>query len=217
MAEVDAEPGQRAEELVPAAMSLLDVRPDLVPPSMDLRDELAFAYEEYTRDVSPDNMAVSLLTATYLLFLCRSRNARRVADFGSGFTSYVLARYASETEKVTVTSVDDSEEWLGKTKTFIEARGLRSNLTMWDDYKEADIHHDVACYDLGKGDVREAGMELVARRTRPGGVVLFDDAMHYSHRVAMERVAEKFRWDLYFLQDDTTDYYGRFAALLVRP
>lgn len=199
-------------------MTLADVRPDLVPPSMDIRDELVGVYDEYTRDVSPDNMAVSVLVASYLLYLCRSLKATHVADFGSGFTSYTLAKYATEVdEPVTVTSVDDNEEWLGKTKTFIEARGLRSNLTMWYDYQDADIHHDVACYDLGSGATREAGMELVARRTRPGGVVLLDDAMHYSHRVAMERVARKFKWDLFFLQDDTTDYYGRFAALLVRP
>jgi predicted O-methyltransferase YrrM len=196
---------------------IADVRPDLTPVSMDLRSELAFAYDEYTRDVSPDNMAVSLLTATYLLFLCRSLGAKRVADFGSGFTSYVLARYAAETEAVTVTSVDDDAEWLGKTKTFIETRGFRSNLTMWDDYCEADIHHDVACYDLGKGDVRNRGMELVARRTRPGGVVLFDDAMHDGHRSVMEAISREFRWDLFFLQDQTTDSYGRFAALLVKP
>lgn len=189
----------------------------LIPDIHGSMNELAEAYGEYTRDVSPNNMAVSLETATYLLFLCRTFHALRVADFGSGFTSYVLAKYAAETdEPVTVTSVDDNEEWLGKTKTFLEAHGLRSNLTMWDDYKNADICHDVALYDLANGEIRNSGMELICRRTRPGGAVIMDDAHHDGHRAEMNRVARKFRWQLHYLTDDTVDQYGRFSALMIR-
>jgi predicted O-methyltransferase YrrM len=197
---------------------ILDVHPDLVP--ADIRSmcaDLSGAYEEYVRDVSPNNMAVSLLTATYFLYLCRALNAHSVADFGSGFTSYVAGLYAKEAEGVDAVSVDDDEEWLEKTRTFIEARHLKSDLMMWEDYKHTHTAHDVACYDLANGEVRNAGMELVARRTKPGGVVLFDDAMHAGHRAEMERVAHKFRWDLFFLHEYTTDQYGRFAALMIKP
>ena len=176
------------------------------------------AYRDYTERVSPDNMAVSIRVAAYLMFLCKSRHALRVADFGSGFTSYILATYAAETdEAVTVTSVDDDEEWLKKTGEFLAERDLHTNLTMWSDYQDAEIHHDVACYDLGSGAVRDGGMDLVVRRTRPGGVVLFDDANHLGHRKTMREIAERYRFDLYGLQAETTDMYGRYDALMVRP
>ena len=113
--------------------------------------------------------------------------------------------------------MDDNEEWLDKTGQFLDGSGLKSELLTWEDYKVTHTGHDVACYDLGGGDVRERGMELVARRTRPGGVILFDDAHHDGHRRQMVDIAERFRWDLFFLQDLTTDSYGRFGALMVRP
>ena len=200
-------------------MTILTALPDLVPADIGTaKDELADVYVDYTKTVSPDNMAVSLLTATYLLFLCRTLKARHVADFGSGFTSYVLARYAAETDgPVTVTSVDDDREWLERTGTFLDRYGLRTNLTMWDDWQDTKIRHDVGCYDLSRGDIRDAGMEQVARRTRPRGVVVLDDAHHEGHRETMRKVSKRLRWDLYGLQDYTTDHHHRFAALLVRP
>lgn len=199
-------------------MSILDIHPHLVPPDIgSMCADLSDVYNEYTRDVSPNNMAVSLRTAVYFLYLCRALDARSVADFGSGFTSYIAGLYAQEVGGVDAASVDDNAEWLEKTRTFIEARQLKSDLMLWDDYKHTHTAHDVACYDLGNGEVRNAGMELVARRTKPGGVVLFDDAMHAGHRSEMERVAHKFRWDLFFLHEYTTDQYGRFAAVMIKP
>lgn len=60
-------------------------------------------------------------------------------------------------------------------------------------------------------------MDVVARRLTPGGVILFDDAMHPGHREEMIRVSERHRLDFFFLQDWTMDHYGRFAALAVKP
>lgn len=181
-----------------------------------LRFELANVYERYVGKVSPDNMAVSLKTAVYLLHVCRTVEAKVVADFGSGFTSYVLAYYADQAPyEVTVRSVDDDAGWLAKTGLFLAEHDLSSNLHLWDEYLEFDLKHDVACYDLGRGDVRDSGMAEVAERTRPGGLILFDDAQHEGHRDTMTNLALRHHWDLHFLQDETTDTYGRFAALMV--
>ena len=200
-------------------MSILDIRPDLVPPDIDsMREELAGAYGTYTQTVSPNNMAVSIQTACYFLFLLRALDAKQAADFGSGFSSYVLGKYASESSHyVDAVSVDDNDEWMARTGEFLGSCHLYSELMSWEHYKHTHFQHDVALYDLANGDVRNAGMELVARRTKSGGVVLFDDAMHQGHRETMQAVAMKFRWDLYFLTEYTTDQYGRFAALMVKP
>ncbi len=199
-------------------MSIADVRPDLVPPDLDkLCEELAGAYEEYTSKVSPDNMAVSIKTAAYFLFLLRALDAVRPADFGSGFSSYVLGKYASEHgQYVDATSVDDSAEWLERTGEFLSSAHLYTELMSWSHYKNTHHHHDVVLYDLGNGQLREIGMEMVARRTVSGGVVLFDDVQHESHRAQMQDVATKVRSKLYFLHEYTSDQYGRFAALLVK-
>jgi predicted O-methyltransferase YrrM len=200
-------------------MTIADSRPDLAPADIgSLHSELGDVYGEYTRGVSPDNMAVSLETATYFLYLCRTLGARSVADFGSGFSSYVVGLYASEAaHDVDTVSVDDDPEWLAKTAGFLGEQHVYSELMSWEHYKHTHHQHDVALYDLGNGEVREAGMELVARRTKSGGVVLFDDAMHEGHRNRMQEIATKFRWDLYFLHEYTMDKYGRFTALLVKP
>lgn len=200
-------------------MSISDIRPDLVPLDIHgMTAELAETYDEYVRDVSPDNMAVSLLTATYFLYLCRALKAKAVVDFGSGFSSYVAGYYAAEAGGyVDAVSVDDNDEWMKKTGEFIGARQIYTELMSWEHYQHTHHQHNVALYDLSSGDIRESGMELVARRTKPGGVVLFDDANHKSHREVMQAVAMKFRWDLYFLHEYTTDPYGRFTALLIKP
>ncbi len=200
-------------------MSVADVRPDLVPPDIkSVCDELVGAYGTYTQDVSPNNMAVSLQTAAYFLFLLRALKAKRAVDFGSGFSSYVLGKYASgQGQYIDAVSVDDSPEWMERTGEFLASAHLYTELMSWEHYQNTHHQHDVALYDLGNGEVREAGMELVARRTRPGGVVLFDDAQHEGHRNRMQEVAAKFRWDLFFLTEYTTDQYGRFTALLVKP
>lgn len=184
----------------------------------DVRAELADAYDEYTANVSPDNMAVSLIAATYLLSVCRDKKLVDVADFGSGFTSYVLAHYARTADyPVTVTSIDTDPEWLARTDEFLTAHELQSRLVLWDDYLTEEQAHDLICYDLGGGDVREAGMPVVLDRISPNGVVLFDDAQHIGHADAMRAACRARRRDLYSLRDETLDDYGRFMAVSVRP
>lgn len=199
-------------------VNIFNVRPDLVPPDLDsLIAELRDQYGDYTANVSPDSMAVSIQTAAYFLFLLRALNAKQAADFGSGFSSYVLGKYADEADHyVDAVSVDDSPQWLERTGDFLEAAELHTELMSWEHYRHTHFQHEVALYDLGNGAVREAGMEVVARRTKAGGVVLFDDANHEGHRNQMQEVARKLHWDLYFLHEYTTDHYGRFTALLVK-
>ncbi len=163
-------------------------------------------------------MAVSLKTASYFLHLLRVLDAKSAADFGSGFSSYVLGKFADETHHyVDAVSVDDDPEWLEKTEAFLGFRHVYTELMSWEHYQHVHFQHDVALYDLASGDVRNAGMELVCRRTKSGGVVLVDDMHAATHRETIEGIAKRFRWDLYFLYDWTQDEYGRFAALLVKP
>ena len=181
-------------------------------------EELADKYAEYTATVSPDNMAISLETSARLLAECRETGSRRVADFGSGFSSWTLGHYATTAPyPVTVVSVDTSEEWLGKTRQFIgREHHAAHRLMLWDEYQAGEYVHDLALYDLDRGHIRNQGMAIVAANLATDGRLIFDDAQHVGHRAQMVRTCQHNRMDLRYLQDDTTDSYGRFAAMGVR-
>ncbi len=205
--------GERQHEEAARTTSLI--------PHGDLTSELADAYAEYTRDVSPNNMAMSLESAGYLLFLCRSRRAKRVADFGSGFSSYVLAHHAETADyEVLVDSVDDDRDWMAKSEQFCAAHSMAltdHRFYLWDFYAKQDHKLDLSFHDLASGAKREAAMSYVADWTVPGGVVMFDDAHHVGHRQEMGKVCRDRGWRCYPLHDWTRDSYGRFSALGMSP
>jgi hypothetical protein len=65
--------------------------------------------------------------------------AEMVLALGSGFSSYVLRRYAAQDNRGVVTSVDDSAEWLSVTKNFLLDHGLSTeNLIDLKTFRKAD-------------------------------------------------------------------------------
>jgi predicted O-methyltransferase YrrM len=178
-----------------------------------LRAELVPAYVDYCWNVSRRSMALSLETAVLLWQVCRAAGAASVADFGSGFSSYVLRRYAAETGGVTVTSVDDNAVWLARTAEFAGRHGVGGGeFVLWADYQASPGGpHDVVLHDLAGGKVREAAMAFVAGRVRPGGHVVFDDAQHDGHRASMVALGDRFEW--VDVRKRTEDQIGRYAML----
>lgn len=153
----------------------------------DARAEIRSTYIDYCTTVSKRTMAMAYESCAYALCMLRRLKPVDVADFGSGYTSYVLRKYATEAEHlVNVISVDDDASWLAKTGAFLDREGLPSDgLLMWDEYLAIDSVHDFAIYDLSGGDMRDMGMTPVAERTKRNGFVLFDDAQHDGHRASM--------------------------------
>lgn len=183
------------------------------------RQALIPDYVDYCKTVSPRSMTIAIETATYVWFLARQLAAVNVIDLGSGFTSYLLRCYARNTATpVTVTSVDDSGEWLGKTRGFIESKGLTADGTVtWADWLDTDDRYDLAVYDFASGDLRNEGMWVIAERLALGGVVVFDDAQHDGHRAEMHAVAAKHHFELVDVHDVTVDMIGRYALAAVAP
>ena len=177
--------------------------------------ELANAYIEYVATVSPDWMAMSFCAAGFLTWLCSDRKPRVVADFGSGFSSFVLRRYAARSG-AQVISVDDSAEWLDKTREFLERYDLATDgLMLWDDWATSDGPRlDLAFHDLASGDLRESSMWKIADRMRVGGLIVFDDAQHEGHMREMTAVGNAHGWSLACLPE-TIDGNGRFEAMMV--
>ena len=186
-------------------------------PDLDhYRNLLADAYYDYTETVSPKEMAISLRTAAYILWLCVKVRATSVCDFGSGFTSYVLRLFARASiwPQGSVTSIDDNPEWLQKTSDFLQRRDCDTDgLVLWADDLELP-NFDIVVYDFASGAVREQWMGYALAHTKIACV--FDDAMHDGHWLEMERAAGMEGMKLCSLQLWTRDYIARYAALAFR-
>lgn len=197
------------------AFRLRRAYPKLAPTEWDPpTSPLASAHREYVEQVSTPGMAVSLETSVYLDMACRVAQASRVLDTGSGFSSYVVRRYASETG-AKVVSVDDNPEWLTKTEAFLSARELATDdLITWGEFLDRTWEpFDVVFHDLAMGQLREDGMPIVGRLLRPGGCVIYDDAHHAGHRKQMLRVSGSLRLRAFSLRRWTFDSIQRYALI----
>ena len=206
------------------ARRLRAAHPELVPSETHweiIQAGLSTPYRIYVSTVSTPGMAVSLPTAIYLYHLCCATRPASVLDLGSGFSSYVLRRYARfEDQSVTTTSVDDDDEWLTRTADFLrqhdsEADGLR----VWSEYQASAevLKHDLVFHDLASGELREATMAFAIQQLSPRGVVVFDDAQHLGVRERMHAEAARVGLELFSLRMRTLDELGRWAVLGVKP
>jgi predicted O-methyltransferase YrrM len=195
-------------------MSLADCRPDLVPPEHELKEatvRLQVAYDDYVARVSPANMAMSLESAAYILWLAETTGAHTGADFGSGFTSYVL-RLAG----LTTTSVDDSPEWLHWTREFLRRYKLNSGeLCEWETYRDRICAYDLVVYDFSSGPIRDANFQHAIGQLVPGGLAVLDDAQHEGHQISMIKAVRHYQYQLFDIQAWTRDQFRRYAALVV--
>lgn len=173
-------------------------------------------YVDYCRNVSLRMMAINVETASLLWYECDRVQARTVCDLGSGFTSYVLRRYAADAGyPVTVTSVDDEPEWLDKSAAFIRRHRLSSaGMSTYDDWATYADTFDVIIHDFNSGDTRNRTMWEVAARVNPGGTVIFDDMQNEGHRNEMTEVATAYGWPLVDVHDATTDETHRYAGMV---
>lgn len=166
-------------------------------------------YTRYVTDVSSPGWAVSFETSCLLLALCRSAKVGSAMDMGSGFSSYVLRVWSSESG-ATVCSVDDDPDWLDRTRDYLATFKLGTErLHLWPDVPPGPF--DLVFHDIAKGTRREATMrDSLSRASR---FVVWDDAHHAGHRRAMTETAGDS--PVYNLAAITGDNIHRFAALTV--
>lgn len=183
-----------------------------------VREELLPAYSEYVREVSEADMAMSMEAAVFLLLFCRAEKPQRVADLGSGFSSYVLRLYRDEADEgVETFSADDHPGWLEKTREFLRSRGQDDSGVMhWDDFrttvKEKQLGFDLIFHDLGDMATRRGAFDDVLKMTRKGLCIV--DDMHKSRSGFFIDAAHQQARPVYTLRDYTLDQYGRWAALV---
>jgi len=175
-------------------------------------------YLQYTNFVSNPGHALSLESCALLHAMCHVMQPRQVLDLGSGFSSYVLRTYQAESnEAVKVRSIDDSPEWLERTRDYLLEKGLSADdLSTLDDLDPSDVGaYDLVTYDMGSMETRRRWLSTVLSYPRPGrGMMIIDDC-HFEDFTAdvTARVRELGGRSLN-LRCLTRDQFGRFAYLV---
>jgi hypothetical protein len=169
-------------------------------------ENLKRAYLEYIGGISTPVWAMSWELATYMDRLIQSTDIKRILDLGSGFSSFVFRRTGRE-----VTSVDDSPEWLVKTRRFLEGQKVSTErLFLLTDFKFG-CHYDLTLLDLGR--VENDRVPLFEPVRAHSGMIILDD-MHYADY--RRQAKQFFKNDLIIdLTLDTKDTYGRYSWLVI--
>lgn len=216
-------PRRRAAILVMALEGRRDARDlarrTLIPTDAERRNvgaAIRDAYEDYVTNVSVPGMACSFETSVYLMWLCRMRRPAAVLDLGSGFSSWVLRRYARD-YGARALSVDDSPDWLSRTAEFLTRYDLPTDdLVMWSHFRP-EGRFGLVFHDLAMGDLRECAMPSAVEAAAPGGLVVFDDAQHAGHRRVMRELAGRVGARLWNARAVTLDEIQRFAMVAEIP
>jgi predicted O-methyltransferase YrrM len=196
-------------------------RPDLVAAMARPHDDsvLRPAYDRYVTEISTWKWAVSWPTARLLDTLCEALRPRKVLDLGSGFSTYVLTSWAQRTgAEVEIVSVDDSVDWLAKTRAFLAGHGLDAQLLDAAELPSLpDAAFDLAFDDIGRSEDRANVLDTVIRVMAPGAVVVLDDMNVRGYRRQVRTRLDTVGWPLYSVRGETIDAKGRFAMLTTAP
>ena len=178
--------------------------------------ELLPFYDNYTRFISSDRMAISLELATFCLALCRLIRPKRILDLGSGFSSFVFRYYAKEAG-CEVASVDDDAQWLGKTRQYLAKEQLSiQNLFEWSSVPTIKGEFDLVLHDLGNRHTRGDVLPNVYKLTTKNGFIILDDfhKLDYVMRVKDFLVSQDNRF--YSIYKYTIDKFARYSAVVIK-
>ncbi len=174
-------------------------------------------YLDYTANISLDYMAISLETAVYLLSLCQILQPKKIADLGSGFSSYVFNAYKEESgHHVEILSVDDDAKWLKKTRDWLNNQHIESaRLISWNEfYRRSRVDFDLIFHDLGNMDTRIQTLPKILSLIRFSGFVVLDDLQFPDYNSSVRKIVKTSGFQLLSLRKITKDIFGRYASLV---
>ena len=201
--------------------------------AVDRLDAVFGAYHaDYCAGTGHPVHAASVELISFLLTLARVGNARQIVDLGSGLTSFALRRLALDIDEgggevltalggwdgpaPVVTSVDDSAEWLEKTRSYLSDRGVTTErLYVWDDFIAGEVRgrYDLVLHDMGFMDVRARTLMQAVGLARSGGVVVLDDMHKTDFRAGALKELETAGLETLSGKSFTRDELTRYAYL----
>ncbi len=175
-------------------------------------------YEEYVSTISTPEMAASLRMLAFLLSLIEVGQYNRIADIGSGLSSLVLRWGSKGSPLAQVVSVDDSQEWLEKTRGFLRRHDVDCDqcVTLEDFLENRPSGFDLIFFDLNLVEVRIKYVEEIFAALHSGGIMIFDDVHKRDYLFPLLEILVNHGVSLYSLKPATLDEFGRFAVLAVR-
>lgn len=176
-------------------------------------------YRQYVNEVSSPSMAVSLKLAVFMTILCNGIKPKNILDLGSGFSSFVLRTYAAHHNEVTVWSIDDSSEWLERTKNYLKTHNLSiDHMMLWHEFCQ-DSHFglfDLVFHDMGSMTLRHQVLEKVLRMGRDvQSVILLDDVHKPLYARHLHHSLDRRSYRYFDLILNTLDDEQRYCGLVI--
>ncbi|MCC6680070.1 MAG: class I SAM-dependent methyltransferase [Phycisphaeraceae bacterium] len=186
------------------------------PLPREIQQELAMAHAEYTDHVSGAGMAASLETSLLLWRLCDQMGPIHLLDTGSGFSSFVLRRWARDRGDALVWSLDDDEQWLERTREYLASRNLSDEgLMTWEQFAAGHFGpFDLVFHDLGSMETRIRTLPRVLERMHTQtGVLVLDDTHNLEYETAALDQLRRYRATMLDAHSWTIDRFRRRAAI----
>lgn len=172
-------------------------------------------YQEYVSTTSNPIMAASFETSVFLLILCDLIKPQRIIDFGSGFSSFIFRFYARQHPGVEVWSVDDSQDWLEKTREYLASKNMNTdNLCSLESMMEKkNTSFDLILYDMGAFDTRMLYLKFALSTLSKNGMIVLDDMHGADYAFFVFNSLRKHHLKKYSAYYYTNDNYGRYAFI----
>ena len=199
------------------ALTETESMPDSIIP------DIAARHAEYIRATGTnEDMAASVELCRFLVQWCAAYRPRRIADLGSGITSWTLRTWRdAEHPTCEVVSVDDNPDWLARSREFSAAAGTgQVGFFTWDQFLQgpaAGTDFDLVVYDFGSVRVRAALMQHAFDLVAPGGAIVCDDIHKARIWRAARSAGQRSGFSGRSLREQTCDATGRFAWLARHP
>ena len=198
-------------------LSGLESAPDRIIPDIVER------HVEYIRTTGTNaEMAASIELCRFLVRWCEANRPGRIADLGSGITSWTLRTWRdSECRTCEVVSVDDNPTWLDRSREFSAAAGTgEDGFLIWGQFLEGPAlatGFDLVVYDFGSVRDRAALMQRAYDLVAPGGAIVCDDIQKARIWRAARTATRRSGFSGLSLREETLDSAGRFAWLARHP
>ncbi len=164
-------------------------------------------------------MAASFQTSSFLYTVSSIKRPSRILDLGSGFSSLVFRLYCKEADHtVEIFSVDDSKDWLEKTRSFFLNYEMGpDNLLHWQDFcKLNEVGFDLIFHDLGSMELRAETLPHVLTLLDHDGLIILDDMHSEYYRPIAVKTLKEAGFYRYSVRKFTLDKFGRFSEVATR-